>query len=188
MIRVREAQAYVDVSSKYSLLYWLICNVGEQNMKVNYDRDEAAQLFVQQLYKELVDGFGSEIVNSLASQSPGDPTWQRLSNWYSSLKDTDKTAAHDLVCLVLKMSAFCICAMLDGISGYSSPPIDAEADFALYLQTYPDFDSLLAGEPIMSSVRINPDAGGEGPMLIDLIKEKIGWVIDSDEIGSSNKD
>lgn len=81
---------------------------------------------------------------------------------------------------------FDLCALLDGISGRSSPPLELDgkeldADFALYLQVYPNFDALLRGQPIEFAVRINPNAGGEGEMLHDMFQGMVGLAVEFPE-------
>jgi hypothetical protein len=102
-----------------------------------------------------------------------------LCEWFQTLSETDKIHLYQIIRHTAHATLFYLCALLDGVSGLSSPPIDAEADFAVYLQVYPDFDALLKGQPIQHMVRINPDAGGTGEMLHDLFQGMVGLVIDS---------
>jgi hypothetical protein len=102
-----------------------------------------------------------------------------LREWFQTLSETDKIHLYQIIRHTAHATLFHLCALLDGVSGLSSPPIDAEADFAVYLQVYPDFDALLKGQPIQHMVRINPHAGGTGEMLHDLFQGMVGLVIDS---------
>jgi len=102
-----------------------------------------------------------------------------LGEWFQTLSEADKTHLYQVIRHTVHATLFHLCSLLDGVSGLSSPAIDAEADFAVYLQVYPDFDALLDGHPIQHAVRINPHAGGTGEMLHDLFQGMVGLVIDS---------
>jgi hypothetical protein len=178
-----------------------------------YDRDEAAQLFVEALYQlyrsviaDMWEGLSGEewykrtpaigdpylrlqrlhseerlpvAEEAWFTMSNLEPELTALSEWFQTLSETDKTHLYQVIRHTVHATLFHLCTLFDGVSGLSSPAIDAEADFAVYLQVYPDFDALFDGHPIQYAVRINPHAGGTGEMLHDLFQEMVGLVVDS---------
>jgi len=54
-----------------------------------------------------------------------------LREWFQTLSETDKTHVYLVICHTVHTALFYLCTRLDGVSGLSSPAIDAEADFAV---------------------------------------------------------
>lgn len=178
-----------------------------------FSRDEAAQIFMQQLYamyEDLILGMLEVLepppqYHQTPQEEKKTPCWWQtrsekelfdmsrcveerntLRQWFQSLSEKDKEYVATLVKHVAHAAYFDLCALLDGISGRSSPPLELDgkeldADFALYLQVYPNFDALLRGQPIEFAVRINPNAGGEGEMLHDMFQGMVGLAVEFPE-------
>jgi hypothetical protein len=143
------------------------------------NRDEAARIFISQLVSVAYDEVTNGTKKDLREYRGPVKDWQELNRWFLQLDENHQEQVYKLIKWVAQSSVFQICAFLDGVLNLPSPVPDQVSDFALYLQTYPDWDSLLTGHPVTDSIRVNlikeSDETGD---LHDMFYEMIGYIYD----------
>jgi hypothetical protein len=119
--------------------------------------DEAADLFIQRVVGRAYRGAIQDLQSLFQQGPPGRRPRDRdvqLHQWYQQLSEADRQYVHQVVEETAQSAVFGVMVILDGATG--GPPLrDAESDFALYIQSFPDPDAHDADRPAMS-VRVNP--------------------------------
>jgi hypothetical protein len=138
------------------------------------DREQAAEIFLDRL---IFEGYRLVVAATLRHLAKGpqgsEPAEDDLLDhqWYMDLSEEEKQRVRRIVQETASVCLQTICGILDGITGDALN--EHHSDFALYLQVYPSEDARLAGEPVTWHIRINPDAGGDGDMLHEILWVKI---------------
>jgi hypothetical protein len=110
--------------------------------------DEAAQKFLERIliiaYKGIENDFNSMLEEGLPGRVD-DPSY--CEGWYKALKDKEKSIVREIIRAVIRETLFRVLVILDNRSG-GTPIIGQPSDFALYLQSYSDWDSLAQNKPL----------------------------------------
>lgn len=110
--------------------------------------DEAARKFLERILIIAYKGIEIDFNSMLEEGLPGrvdNPSY--CEEWYKALKEEEKNIVREIIRAVIRESVFRILVILDNRSG-GTPLIGQPSDFALYLQSYSDWDSLAQNQPL----------------------------------------
>lgn len=110
--------------------------------------DEAAQKFLDRIFVIAYKGIEHDFNAMIEQGLPGrvdDPTF--CEEWYKALKEEEKSIVREIMKAVIRETVFRVLVVLDNQSG-GTPIIGQPSDFALYLQSYADWDSLAQNQPL----------------------------------------
>lgn len=121
------------------------------------DSNGAAELFVSTLFVEAYEAVTRYMVCDLVEGPPGrGPLASMVArhHWYQQLGEADQAHVQSVIRASVRAALFECLVLLDGMSG--GYPISGEpSDYALFLQSYQDEETLAHGTP-NRSIRINP--------------------------------
>lgn len=145
--------------------------MNQEESSPEFTREVAAEVFLRlvaaRAFDQVIEAIVTVLQEGPAGRKPAENLVQ-LHRWYKGLDEESRQRVHGLVSEVAYSTIFGLLAILDGVAG-GFPLTNTASDFALYLQTYEDYDALRANRPSVVT-RLN----GSGEDLHDLFQLTLG--------------
>lgn len=143
-------------------------------MTADLNRDQAVALFMKALILHARNGTIREVLSVLSNGPPGrQPPEAKLAlhRWFQTLDSQGQRFVSQVIQEAVDAALFSTLVLLDGAAG--GYPVEGEvSDFALYLQTYQDWEARKVDSPQIS-VRLNP------PTTTEDLHDIFLWMLDS---------
>ena len=120
-------------------------------------QEDAIKVFLEAIYYAVYIATQKSMMKRLVEGPPGtvsDPKATTIKNWFLSLDETHQSVFLDAIQETISMSIFNFLVLIDNKAG-GYPLKETVSDYAIFLQSYKDEDSLYDYSLSLEAIRLN---------------------------------